>query len=598
MNSKLTHICIKTFLLVTTILACSIARADKPDVDIGVLTIRGNLHAEHRWQPTVDYLNNKIPEVNFVLHPLDQYQLTKAVKEKTMDFVLTNPGQAVRLGRQYALSWIATLTTRLPNKTNYGIGSALVVRANSPYKTLADIAGKPIGAVSEQAFGGYLTLKYQLLQQHINLDYFFSDVQFIGFPVDTSLYQLRDGIIQASVVPVCLLENMHKEGLLNIDDFRVINKKPNALFHCQVSTELYPNWSLAKTEKGSVSLAKAISTAMLAMPPDSPAAIAASASGWTSPISQLSVDKLYQGLSIHPLQEPLWKETLRWLTLNQLWAWSIFLFIVILNIYHFYLEYRFSKSKAALEQTANRLKEKSEMLEHSQRMTMVQELGSSLAHEINQPLAAIRNYSEGGLIRLTKNKPTAEIIPVFEKIQAQVERADSIINRLRRLIKNRDVEKENCDISAIIQETIELLNYRLQRSNVNLTFSQAGTNTPLVGDPIGLQQVLVNVINNAIDSCLEYQVQPSAEYQALISIQLNYLNDRVQIYVLDNGCGTDLKDPVQAFVSTKKNGLGLGLAICRDVIEFHHGELSINNHPPHGCIILISLPHTTLTKTQ
>lgn len=224
MNSKLTHICIKTFLLVTTILACSIARADKPDVDIGVLTIRGNLHAEHRWQPTVDYLNNKIPEVNFVLHPLDQYQLTKAVKEKTMDFVLTNPGQAVRLGRQYALSWIATLTTRLPNKTNYGIGSALVVRANSPYKTLADIAGKPIGAVSEQAFGGYLTLKYQLLQQHINLDYFFSDVQFIGFPVDTSLYQLRDGIIQASVVPVCLLENMHKEGLLNIDDFRVINK--------------------------------------------------------------------------------------------------------------------------------------------------------------------------------------------------------------------------------------------------------------------------------------------------------------------------------------------------------------------------------------
>ena len=106
-----------------------------------------------------------------------------------------------------------------------------------------------------------------------------------------------------------------------------------------------------------------------------------------------------------------------------------------MNAYHFWLEYRFSKSKQALLQTQSRLKEKSEQLEHSQRVAIVDELGSSLAHEINQPLAAIRNYSEGGLLRLSKQRPNDDIVPVFHKIQKEVDRADAIIHRLRNLIK-------------------------------------------------------------------------------------------------------------------------------------------------------------------
>ncbi|MDA1378892.1 PhnD/SsuA/transferrin family substrate-binding protein [Plesiomonas shigelloides subsp. oncorhynchi] len=125
----------------------------KPQVDIGVLAIRGHLYAKQRWQPTIDWLNQQIPDSHFVLHYLDLDGMANAVENQSMDFVLTNPGQAVRLGRQYELSWIATLTGPSLESANATIGSALVVRADSPYTSLKHVSGLPIAAVSNIAFG-------------------------------------------------------------------------------------------------------------------------------------------------------------------------------------------------------------------------------------------------------------------------------------------------------------------------------------------------------------------------------------------------------------------------------------------------------------
>lgn len=85
---------------------------------------------------------------------------------------------------------------------------------------------------------------------------FFADVRYLGFPIDANLYQLRDGNVEAAVVPACLLEQMQNEGLLQHGDFRVLNQQPNEHSSCAVSTPLYPNWSFAKTERGSSLLAK------------------------------------------------------------------------------------------------------------------------------------------------------------------------------------------------------------------------------------------------------------------------------------------------------------------------------------------------------
>ncbi|EOX3942453.1 MULTISPECIES: sensor histidine kinase [Vibrio] len=564
----------------------------KKKVEVGVLAIRGHLYAEQRWQPTIDWLNQQISDVHFVLHPLNLDEMGEAVKFQTMDSILTNPGQAVRLGRQYALSWMATLTSRAPQNSNYGIGSALVVRANSSYQTVQDVSGRPVAAVSEKAFGGYLTMRYQIVKMGLNPNDFFSDVRYLGFPIDANLYQLRDGNVEAAVVPACLLEQMLSEGLLQPSNYRVLNQQPNERSLCAVSTPLYPNWSFAKTERGSAQIAKQIAQVLLAMPPEHPAVIAAGASGWTSPVSLLSIDKLYQALDLHPLQQPWWSEALRWLRSHQEWAWALFMFVIVLNAYHFWLEYRFSKSKQALEQTSLRLKEKSEQLEHSQRVAIVGEIGTSLAHELNQPLAAIRNYSEGGLLRLAKKRPHEDIVPVLEKIQGQVERADAIIQRLRTLIRKRSVDKTSCDLQVLIDDTIELLHFRMQKQNISIVASTEGNIRPLLVDAVGVQQVLVNVISNAIDACTLFQEKyHSSGYQGKIALHCDYQISQLSIRVLDNGTGLQQENPTQAFVSSKEEGLGLGLAICRDVMEMHGGEFVISSIAPHGCLVELVFPY-------
>ncbi|MDL5027654.1 sensor histidine kinase [Vibrio sp. TMPB1044] len=574
-------------------------------IEVGVLAIRGKLAAQQRWQPTMDWLSERIPGKHFVLKPFNLEEMAEAVKKVEVDFVITNPGQAVRLGRQYDLSWMATMTSHNYNdqgvSSTRSIGSALVVRRMSPYISLEQLSGKPIAAVSENAFGGYLTMRYQVMQQGLNPNHFFSNTQFLGFPIDASLYQLREGHIEAAVVPACLVESMISEGLLVASQYRVIDNEAPEGFRCQVSTPLYPNWSFAKTERASSSLAKQMSQVLFAMPKSSAPAIAANASGWTSPTSLLPIDKLYQQLDMHPLQQPWWKEALIWLKYNQQWAWAFFLLVVFLNAYHFWLEYKFSRSKKQLEATLNKLKSKSEQLEHSQRIAVVGELGSSLAHEINQPLAAIRNYSEGGLLRISKNKPITDIEPVFEKIQSQVDRADAIIQRLRNMIKKRSAEKSQTDIEQLLTDTIELLQFRLQKHKISIERYAVGKPIKLNVDPVGLQQVVVNLINNATDAC---NAQMHREQSAMsdignknnepstIKVITEYQPDKMMLSIIDNGTGLDFteQEVTQAFVSSKENGLGLGLAICQDVIEDHSGQMTITSLTPHGCHVAVTLP--------
>ncbi|CAH6796723.1 Tetrathionate reductase sensory transduction histidine kinase [Vibrio chagasii] len=571
-------------------------------IEVGVLAIRGKLAAQQRWQPTMDWLSERIPGKHFVLKPFNLEEMAEAVKKVEVDFVITNPGQAVRLGRQYDLSWMATMTSHNYNdqgvSSTRSIGSALVVRRMSPYISFEQLVGKPIAAVSENAFGGYLTMRYQVMQEGLNPNQFFSNTHFLGFPIDASLYQLREGHIEAAVVPACLVENMISEGLLVADQYRVIGNKAPEGFRCQVSTPLYSNWSFAKTERASSALAKQMSQVLFAMPKSSVPAIAANASGWTSPTSLLPIDKLYQQLDMHPLQQPWWKEALIWLKYNQQWAWAFFLLVVFLNVYHFWLEFKFSRSKKQLEATLNKLKSKSEQLEHSQRIAVVGELGSSLAHEINQPLAAIRNYSEGGLLRISKNKPLTDIEPVFEKIQSQVDRADAIIQRLRNMIKKRSSEKSQRDIEQLLTDTIELLQFRLEQHQITIERYVVGQPIELYIDSVGLQQVIVNLINNATDACNAQQQRAMSDIDyknhepATIKVITEYQPDKMMMSVVDNGTGLDFTEHqvTQAFVSSKENGLGLGLAICQDVIEDHCGQMSITSLTPHGCHVAVTLP--------
>lgn len=601
------------------------AGANYQVVDVGVLAIRGYKGTINRWQPLMGWLESQIPNSYFRLHPLSLEELARGVETEGLDFVITNPGQSVMLARQYSLSWLATLRSPINNGAAMQVGSALVVRADSPYQTLQDLKGKRLGIVSKNAFGGYLTMVYEAQLKGIDLPDLVGEIVPLGFPLDNLVYQLgatgqlggtnelsgtdepsgkalsgkapsvKAPGLDAAIVPVCQLEQMQAEGLIKLQDYRVLDNQAPVGFHCQVSSRLYPNWSMAKTNRATQSLAKQVTQALLALPEDSPAARAAESAGWTTAVSQLAIDQLLKDLDMHPLQTPWWQRAWQWVKLHQHWAWLALAILVLLNVYHFWLEYRFSRRGRELINTQRQLSENRALLEHAQRIAIAGELGASLSHELNQPLAAIGHYCHGAEVRLQRGTSPEELQSVLNLIQQEVSRADSIISRLRNLLKKRSVSKQPLYLHQLVNDTAPLLAYELEQHQILLSTNISGEAYPLPLDEVGMQQLLLNLLKNAADACVlrqQSEVDAAKTYLPTIDIDLRYLERKILLTVTDNGTGLteDANLLMQAFYSTKSEGLGLGLVICRDIAESHGGRFSLETALGGGCQAQVSLP--------
>lgn len=580
-------------------------------VDVGVLAIRGYKATINRWQPLMGWLETQIPNSYFRLHPLTLDELAKGVETQGLDFVITNPGQSVLLARQYSLTWLATLRSPLNNGAAMQVGSALVVRADSPYHTLSDLKGRRLGIVSKNAFGGYLTLVYEAQLKGIDLPRFVGEIIPLGFPLDNLLYQLddqksgddaaKDNRLDAAVVPVCQLEQMQTEGLINIAHYRVLDNQAPAGFNCQVSTHLYPNWSMAKTNRASQSLAKSVTQALLALPEDHLAAKSADSAGWTTAVSQLAIDQLLKDLDMHPLQAPWWQRAWQWIKLHQQWAWLVLGILVLLNVYHFWLEYRFSRRGRELINTQRQLNENRALLEHAQRIAIAGELGASLSHELNQPLAAIGHYCHGAEVRLQRGTSPEELQSVLALIQQEVTRADNIISRLRNLLKKRPVSKQPLYLHELVNDTVPLLAYEFEQHQINLAVNVNGEPYLQSLDEVGMQQLLLNLLKNAFDACVQRlelessgteQIITQKPYTPTIDIDLRYQECTLLLTVTDNGTGLTEETSLlmQAFYSTKSEGLGLGLVICRDIAESHGGTFSLESAMGGGCQAQVAIP--------
>ncbi|WP_297892002.1 PhnD/SsuA/transferrin family substrate-binding protein [Shewanella sp.] len=578
-------------------------------VDVGVLAIRGYKATINRWQPLMGWLETQIPNSYFRLHPLTLDELAKGVETQGLDFVITNPGQSVLLARQYSLTWLATLRSPLNNGAAMQVGSALVVRADSPYHTLSDLKGRRLGIVSKNAFGGYLTLVYEAQLKGIDLPRFVGEIIPLGFPLDNLIYQLdnkktsteRHQQLDAAVVPVCQLEQMQTEGLINIGHYRVLDNQAPAGFHCQVSTRLYPNWSMAKTNRASQSLAKSVTQALLALPEDHLAAKSADSEGWTTAVSQLAIDQLLKDLDMHPLQAPWWQRAWQWVKLHQQWAWFVLAILVLLNAYHFWLEYRFSRRGRELINTQRQLNENRALLEHAQRIAIAGELGASLSHELNQPLAAIGHYCHGAEVRLQRGTSPEELQSVLALIQQEVTRADNIISRLRNLLKKRPVSKQPLYLHELVNDTVPLLAYEFEQHQINLAVNVSGEPYLQPLDEVGMQQLLLNLLKNACDACVQrLELESSSPEQSItqkpymptIDIDLRYQEHTLLLTVTDNGTGLTEEASLlmQAFYSTKSEGLGLGLVICRDIAESHGGTFRLESAMGGGCQAQVTIP--------
>jgi signal transduction histidine kinase len=231
-----------------------------------------------------------------------------------------------------------------------------------------------------------------------------------------------------------------------------------------------------------------------------------------------------------------------------------------------------------------------ERAQTASRLITMGEMASSVAHELNQPLAAISNYCSGITSRLKNGMMELEdLLSAIEKTQRQAQRAGQIIQRIRSFVTRSAPNRTRSEINTMVIEAIELVGIEVQRRRVQLTHEIEPNLPSLMVDPILIEQVVVNLIKNAaesIDSGDQYSPKDMTKRLihvrvAASNIMLNGLaQSGIECSVEDTGHGVApevINRIFDAFYSTKAEGMGIGLNLCRTIIESHHGRLSAEN---------------------
>ena len=238
-----------------------------------------------------------------------------------------------------------------------------------------------------------------------------------------------------------------------------------------------------------------------------------------------------------------------------------------------------------------RAEEERQALAHSNRITTMGQLTASIAHEVNQPIAAVVTNAQAALrwLNMQPSEPE-EVRQALDRIVNQGRRAGDVISRMRALVRKAPPRKDQLDINEVIREVIALTRSELHRTGTLLQ-TQLAHGLPLVpGDRVQLQQVMLNLILNAVEAM---RGSDEGSRELLISTEADGANG-VRIAVRDWGPGLEpesLDRLFDAFYTTKPDGMGMGLSICRSIIEAHGGRVWATTNVPQGAAFQFTLPH-------
>lgn len=278
------------------------ATAETQDiVRIGVLSFRDVEATRKQWTPLATYLGERIPGKTFSVFPFHLEDLSRATEEGKLDFILTQPEHYVLLRSRHRLAAVATLTQQVGDRPLSHFGGVIFSRIErADIQQLKDLRGLSIAATHSQSLGSYRIQQWALRQAGIELPQDVKKLIFTSPPQDKVVNEVLSGRADVGFVRTGLLESMVAEGKLDRNQIKIINLKPRPDFPLLLSTELVPEWPFSATSNVPEALIKAVTLALLEIPPGHPAAKAGKFHGFSPPADYSGLENIMMELRAHP----------------------------------------------------------------------------------------------------------------------------------------------------------------------------------------------------------------------------------------------------------------------------------------------------------
>ncbi len=584
--------------------------AEKRALKIGVLATRGIEHCRRAWTPTAEYLTEMIPGSTFVIVPLPHDRVAESVGAGELDFILTNSSLYVELEEGYGINRIATLKERRLGRAYSRYGSVIFARKDrTDLKNFSDLKGKTFMGVAEESLGGWLMARRELEEADIVPKRDFARLSFAQTHDDV-VFAVRNGVVDAGSVRTGTLESLKAEGKIELSDFYAFPplraSETTTPYLC--STREYPDWPMAKVRDTPDELAEKVAVALLQMPADAPAALAAENAGWTIPANYQPVMELMMTLRVGPYKD-LGKVTLRDLLRNY-GPW----FIVAALMFFTHAAFTLLVMKLNRQIKASHLsllteielhrktdKELEKAKQQAEAATQAKsQFLANMSHEIRTPMNGIIAATDLAMaepvspevdryLHIIQNSSYTLLgiindILDFSKIEAgqlelkeRVFRLDEMFDRVMEVFVNQAAEKG-----------IELL--------VDIEWQ---TPRILFGDSLRLQQILTNLISNAMKFTPPGGIILISVHDISATTE-GLVDEQVMLFlsVRDTGSGIDpaympyLFEPFtqgDSSFTRKHEGTGLGLSICRKFVEMMHGTIRAESIPGQGSTLSFTI---------
>lgn len=563
---------------------------------VGALAFSAPEVVYQRWAPTLARVS-KETGLPLTLVPLTPDQLVARVANNELDFIIGNALITVAFKKDYGVSHLLTLVPHTRATPEHAIGSALIAKKDFNINSLNDLKQLRVISTDPNAFGGFQIIAAEMVEQGIAPLSDLKQLDFVGFPQDKLLNYIIEDRADVAILPSCVLESAINRATISANKLHVLLPQLHSNFQCQVSSKLYPSYAFSKLGHTDHRIATQVVRALLAIEAGDNEAISGRYQYWSAPVQDNHVFALLEHLDRWPFVTN-WQRLVADLT-----PWAMLTGLVLLLGYLHHLRVKrlvvkrtqaLSDEMAQHKNTQKALFEQQKQFYKAQRVLLTGEMASGIAHELNQPLAGIRYLTQGCIYRLGDGHD--ELKSALTKAIQQVDRAQSTIKRFRQFCHQPSV-LQDCELQELIQDTLNLMQPDFNRMKLQPQLSLMPLTVCI--DVSLIQQVLVNLLRNALDA-METIDRPQ------LAVLICQTEQAAHIAITDNGTGlseASLQRLFFPFETSKVHGLGLGMVVCKRIIEEHGGKIrAMNNRElnssdapwatphPRGVTILVTLP--------